>query len=194
MKYTYTEPATNEIFHKLPRIWKHTITVDKTIVTPARPARPEIPARPAIPATDTRPEIPARPAIPAQEATEETSEVIQVEQQVTTTGLTHTNCESYGWVITEIPYVAPPYVEPVPQVYLLAKVELLKFFDSRGLGDAFFAMLEADPKRLQYWNASVVLDSDDEMVQDAMNYFVANEVLTQEEAEQALIDCRSVLF
>lgn len=107
-------------------------------------------------------------------------------------GLTPANCERFGWVIQITPDPEPEPQEPQPDpVYQLSKPALRDFFRSKGLGDAFRAFLASDEELREDWEDAFVLDDNDPKVLGAMGYFVANEFLTQEEAEQAIVDCRS---
>lgn len=57
---------------------------------------------------------------------------------------------------------------PPPLPFTISKIKVLKALDEMGTLDTFLQFLDADPKRKLFWDAAVVLDSDDELVAAAL--------------------------
>lgn len=107
-------------------------------------------------------------------------------------GLTPANCERFGWVIQITPDPEPEPQEPQPDpVYQLSKIALRDFFRSRGLGDEFRAFLASDMELREDWEDAVTLDDNDPKVVGAFSYFINAEILTQDDVDAVLIECRS---
>lgn len=61
-----------------------------------------------------------------------------------------------------------PFDPPPPLPFTISKIKVLKALDEMGALDTFLEFIDADPKRKLFWDAAVVLDSDDELVTTAL--------------------------
>ena len=78
--------------------------------------------------------------------------------------------------------------EYIPEVvvFQISKVKLRDNVASLGLESYLDGYLNSDEKIAQKWTESVVLDSNDEMVVSACAYFVAQNLITEEQCVELL--------